>query len=274
MKTRLQRTGMRWLARLLALGLGGMTAVGVAAAAPPQAIVEQLHAAERAYMAEDYADAIRSYREVLSAGWYSSSLYYNLGCACHKDGQPGWAVAYLEEARRLSPRDPDVRHNLKVVLAQARDRVPGGGGGAWLLERLAGLLDAVAPADVVRMLLLLLWIGCLGLAATWFMPPARRLWAHRALAVVGGLLLLALAALALKAYQIRSAPSGVIVVSEVGVQAGPREGETVQFALHAGTLLRVGRRAGDWREIWLSPQMRGWVPGAAVHELRAARWLP
>jgi len=48
----------------------------------------------------------------------------------------------------------------------------------------------------------------------------------------------------------------------------------VHFVLHEGTLVYLGRRAGDWREVWLSDQMRGWAPRESLMDFRPARWLP
>ena len=101
-----------------------------------------------------------------------------------------------------------------------------------------------------------------------------RRWSRWGLALVALLIGLSAIGLMLKAYQIASAPSGVIVADEAQVHSGPRESETVQFVLHAGTLLHLGRPAGEWREVWISDQMRGWVTEEAVVSLSKPRWLP
>jgi hypothetical protein len=254
---------------LCALALPG----GSAGGAVPQRVAESLQAAESAYRDERYTEALAAYRGVLDAGWASASLYYNLGCAAQRTGALGWAVAYFEEARRRAPRDPDIRHNLRLVSGQVRDRrQPGEGSG--VLEALAALLDAYAPADVVRALLAAFWLAALALAAHWLAPPRARRLMRRLLIAAGGLLLIVIAALVLKAYQVESAPSGVVVAAEAEVRAGPRAEETVQFVVHAGTLLEVGRRTEAWREVWLGEDLRGWVPAEAVTEFSPPRWLP
>ncbi len=98
--------------------------------------------------------------------------------------------------------------------------------------------------------------------------------ARRALPVLGALAIVAVGALGLKAYQVSSAPSGVVVAAEAQVLAGPRSGETVHFVLHEGTFVYLGRQAGEWREVWLSDQMRGWAPRESLMAFRPARWLP
>ncbi|MFH1143460.1 MAG: BatD family protein [Candidatus Eisenbacteria bacterium] len=264
------KTGATLISILAGLCLA--TAV-VAAAAVPQSVADATHQAERAYGEGRYEEALQSYRQVLEAGWVSSGLYYNLGCSAFRSGALGWAVAYFEEARRLAPRDAEIRHNLSRATARMRDRLPQEKG-SWVLDALASILDGYAPADIVRAFLVLFWAGAFLLAARWFVTGRTRTAANGGLAGVGILLLLVGLGATLKAYQVRSAPSAVVVAEEVDVRAGPRAEETVQFALHEGTRLQVGRSAGAWREVWLSNEMRGWVPAEAVTELRTPRWIP
>ncbi|MCK4305921.1 MAG: tetratricopeptide repeat protein [Candidatus Eisenbacteria sp.] len=241
--------------------------------APPQSVVESIREAGAAYEASRYGEAVECYRQALALGWCSAALYYNLGCASYKAGRIGWAVAYFEEARRLSPRDPNIRHNLRTVTSKGRDRLPEKES-SRLLGLLSGLLDSYSPSDVVRIIVALFWLGALVLAVHWTGREALRRWSRWGLALVALLVGLSTIGLMLKAYQIASAPSGVIVVEEAQVRSGPREGETVQFVLHAGTLLHMGRPAGEWREVWISDQMRGWVTEEAVVALIKPRWLP
>jgi tetratricopeptide (TPR) repeat protein len=244
------------------------------AASMPARIVEAARTAEAAYADGDYPRAIAAYREVLNAGYFSGSLYYDLGSACHRSGEQGWAIAYLEEARRLSPRDADIRHNLALARGGARADAPQLQT-SWLLDLLASLLDAAAPFEVMRGLLIAVWAAALtGAAVAWLPDGSLRRGLRRvafvALIAVG----LAAAGLALKAYQVHSAASGVVVADETEVRSGPLASETVQFVLHGGTLVHLGRNTGAWRELRLSDEMRGWVPVDAVLALRAPRWFP
>ena len=251
---------------LLATARAGLAAV-------PQAVVEAVQQGERAYGEGRFEDALDAYRRALAGGWASPALYYNLGCSAYKAGETGWAVAYFEEARRLAPRNAEIRHNARMAAARVQDRPPAGEG-SWMLGALSSFLDGYTPADGVRALLVLLWCGALALAGCWLLAGRARKAAMRALAGTGLVLALVLAGIALKAYQVRSGPSGVVVAREVSVRAGPRDEETVRFALHAGAQLHVGRNAGPWREVWLTEEMRGWAPADAVATLRPARWLP
>lgn len=268
--------GSRALLGLVVLALllpAGVVSVQ-ASQRPQQSIVEALRQAEAAYEDGRYGDALALYERVADAGWQSAELYYNLGCAAFKEGRVGWAVAYLEEARRLAPRDPNIRHNLNIASSRSRDRLPEEERPSWLLLALTRLLDSYAPADGVRALLVLLWASAAGLLLYWLGPPFLRRPSRYALLLCGALGLIAVVGISLKAYQIATAPSGVVVASEAQILSGPRSGETVQFVLHEGTLLHLGRDAGAWREIWLNEEMRGWLPSEQVAALRSPNWLP
>jgi hypothetical protein len=260
---------------LLALAaLALLFGLAPARAAVPAVVAQALREAESAYTQGDYAGALAGYRQVLDAGWSSASLYYDLGCAAQKADEPGWAVGYFEEARRRAPHDPDIRHNLSVALAATRERGAPPVGSSRLLDAVAALLDAIAPGDATAILVAAVWAGALVLAGSWLLGDRLRSWARRARPWAGAVLLAALALFLIKSYHVHSAPTGVVVAGEVSVRAGPRDSETIQFALHAGTFVRVGRRAGEWTEIALTPQMRGWVPRESILGLSAARGLP
>ena len=148
------------------LSLAALPDAAGASMAPPQAVVESIREAGAAYEADRYGEAVECYRQALALGWCSAELYYNLGCASYKAGRIGWAVTYLEEARRLSPRDPNIRHNLRTVTSKGRDRLPEEEA-SRLLVLLSGLLDSYSPSDVVRTILALFWLGALVLAVHW-----------------------------------------------------------------------------------------------------------
>ena len=52
----------------------------------------------------------------------------------------------------------------------------------------------------------------------------------------------------------------VIVAAEVSVRAGPDEGNTVLFKLHAGATVERERSEGEWSLLSIPDGKRGWIP--------------
>ena len=72
-------------------------------------------AANRAYREKDLSRAEQLYRDLVTSGVANAALYYNLGTTLGQIGKVGEAVLYLEKARRLAPRDPDIGANLALL---------------------------------------------------------------------------------------------------------------------------------------------------------------
>ena len=50
-------------------------------------------------------------------------------------------------------------------------------------------------------------------------------------------------------------------------RSAPDQAQTVVFALHEGTKVRIERREQDWLLIRLANGLGGWLPAAAVTEI-------
>ncbi len=73
------------------------------------------------------------------------------------------------------------------------------------------------------------------------------------------LLVGALGGTAVRAIQVQTRPDAVVVADETMVRSNPDESATVEFTLHGGTLLRMGRSAPRFREVHFSDELHGWT---------------
>jgi tetratricopeptide (TPR) repeat protein len=62
-----------------------------------------------------YSEAISEYSKLLEQAVESGNLYYNLGNCYIKTGDPGKAILNYERARRLAPRDSDLKSNYRFA---------------------------------------------------------------------------------------------------------------------------------------------------------------
>ena len=77
----------------------------------------------RFYQSGQYENALEVYHKVLSQGYESAALYYNLGNAYFKTNKLGYAVLYYEKGLKLSPGDEDILYNLKIANARTVDQI-------------------------------------------------------------------------------------------------------------------------------------------------------
>lgn len=79
-------------------------------------------AADEAYSKGNYQLAIRTYEQLLQKT-PSAEIYYNLGNAYFRSDNIPQAIIAYEKAAKLSPADPDIRHNLSVARTKTIDKM-------------------------------------------------------------------------------------------------------------------------------------------------------
>jgi tetratricopeptide (TPR) repeat protein len=225
--------------------------------------VQRLRDAEALYRDGKYLEALDTYQALEEEGLRGWVLDYNAGNAAFRAGKLGWAVYFYERAARANPRDPDVRHNYR----QAREALglgatAGGGGGLQWVGRWA---SAYSLDDALRVLVVLLWTGCLLGAATLLRPGLRRI-SVAALKWVGVLAAVAVLGTGFKLWERSRSPNGVLVAASE-VLSAPQEDAQELTRLSAGTLIRRGRRLGGWVEVQAGEDVRGWVEAGSLRRL-------
>lgn len=211
------------------------------------------------YESGDYASAVETYRQIIDSSMKHSAVYYNLGNAYYKSGDLGRAVLNYERARRLAPRDEDIRANLAFARTLVADQLPIAEEGAvW--AAITGWYEALTVNEIAWAAWALFVALCvLGIVAIF----GRHRWALIAAGVIGVALALALVSLGLKVHGLNQ-DHAVIVVPEVGVYSGPKDTYMLEFTLHAGTMLTIVEDREGWVRGELSGDFQGWLPAGAV----------
>jgi len=130
----------------------------------------------------------------------------------------------------------------------------------------ARLVGEWLTLEEMMILLLALWLLiCLTAGFYIIMPPYRR---ELGWLIIGwvGLLFLSAAAIGSSLYAEARNPTAVVILSEVEVTEGPGSADefSINFALHAGTEVRIIDRRLGWRQIALPGDLNGWVPNNAI----------
>ncbi|NNE07491.1 MAG: tetratricopeptide repeat protein [Gemmatimonadetes bacterium] len=219
----------------------------------------------RAYQEGRFEDAIASYEAVREAGLGSGALYYNLGNAYYRSESYGLAAANYERAKRIMPRDPDLKENMRLLAERTLDgdlaaqRIP-----PWQLFVTVSRQLTWKEWLIVAEVLYAITLAGLALALT----GSRRAGGVRStIASFGGLTVLVAAFLALAWYEQNGIDRGAVIATEIAGRSGPGSQFTQEFLVHEGTMLRVHRERGAWLLCSLSAEIRGWIPQSAVERI-------
>jgi len=225
------------------------TSVGLVA---PSA--DPFQAACAAYEAGRFAEAQTTWERLAMEHGLTASLCYNLGNTAFRQGHRGIAIAWYERARRLSPRDEDIRYNLVVMRSALQDETPSG----WeTADRV------LTPDELAWVLAVLIWV--LGFGIGWALW-AEWEWARWSRLVYWGVPLLVLVAVWLGAReQDLAANWSVTVQPTIEVRSGPGDQFAVGFTIPEGTRALILNRRPGWIELGVpAKSLKGWAPEDSV----------
>jgi tetratricopeptide (TPR) repeat protein len=219
------------------------------------------------YKAGRYREAAAGYRAIVDAGVRSGALYYNLGNARLKAGEIGRAILNYERARRLLPRDPDVRANLKFAREQMDAKAPAAPAPPLWLRLSVPLAFRATTGELAVATLLAYWALMLLLTLRLFFAPARQTLGRGAAAVALVLVVVGSAA-AVRVMEEHVRTTAVVVEpGEVAVRFEPSSNGTVHFSLPEGAVVRNLAERDGWYEVARGDGRRGWIDAAAVEQL-------
>jgi len=257
--------------RRRAAGLLALTALGVAGLVAPVSVWAQGELFEQGnqlYQRQDFPGAIDAYEAVLSAGWESAALHYNLGNAYFKVGELGRSILAWERSLSLAPGDPDALANLELarsLTADAVEPLPR----FWLFQLVSWWVGLVPRA----LLIALVAIGWLAAGAGVVVRILARgegvaRWGARS-AIAGGIVVLLLGTnLVVRELGLGQPERAIILAEAVPVRSAPAEEDDLTlFEIHEGTRVRVDQRTGTWAEIVLDDGKVGWVPAEVFEEI-------
>lgn len=187
---------------------------------------------------------------------YSAAGLYNLGNSYARAGKPGMAILNYERASLLSPRDPDIRANLRFVRASAH-----------LPVETPDSLDRVAS---VASPFWMAWIGVLGLTILGAsviaaqLSPRRRLLRGSAMLLGASMIALTLAnALALwpRMHQ------GIVIAAAAPVRVSPVPMGDPLFTLPEGEKVKISAEHDGFALIETRAGRIGWITHASLAPL-------
>ncbi len=214
--------------------------------------------AVQAYHDGRYDEAVVLNEQVIANGFYSSALYYNLGNAYFKSRHSGKAIANYLRARRLAPRDSDLRANLQFARTVVENFVP------WKDASPFALPGKFLSADELKWLsfFFLAFTGTFFIAALY--AGLRR---KRTVLFTGLLGLFSVYLAGACVFQILQRSGEAVCVARVDARFEPSQEATIYFKIPEGTEVKILRYKDLWCKIERCDGKMGWVPAASIERI-------
>ncbi|MBI5185059.1 MAG: tetratricopeptide repeat protein [Nitrospinae bacterium] len=210
--------------------------------------------ANRHYEKGEFEKALALYKEVADAK-PTGPLFYNIGNCYFRLGQIGNSLANYRRALRHEPRDSDLLANLQYARQEAKDEIEYKSG-LRILDYLFFWNDDMALREILLASALLYAVLMLSAVVCLFRKFERR---NLLLSTLAAVFILFASSAGFKCYQDYYIVEGTVTHREVSVHSSNDINSVVLFQLHDGTEFRVLDRRGDWIEIELKDNKRGWV---------------
>lgn len=223
--------------------------------------------ANKAYAEGFYANAAELYKSVITAGYESVDLYYNLGNACYKQNDFASSILYYEKARKLDPGNEDVNFNLRIANLKITDKIepiPELFYKRWYRK----LIESFSVDKWSRFGLAFL---CLGLIAGLFYVVSKNLLLRKTgfwLGIVFIFVSLFSFLFAWQSYDdIMHRKEAIIFTPTVTIKSSPDEKSIDLFVLHEGAKVELIDNIGNWYEIRIANGSVGWLMASSVEKI-------
>jgi len=211
------------------------------------------------YQQQEFEKAIEFYHEILSQGYESAEIHYNLGNCYYRLNNLGRAILSYEKALLLKPNDPDIQYNLDLANLRVIDRVslpPR----FFLFEWWDHLLDYFSLMQLTRLLVSLFGLAVFSFISFLFLKKdlLRRYLMILSITlafvtVFSGYLLY------LKSRSFVSHRYGIVLNTTVTAFSAPDEKSTDVFIIHEGLKVRLDDLRYEWVKIGLPDGKSGWI---------------
>ena len=206
------------------------------------------------YEKGSYDDAISTYSKLLEQNMESGHLYYNMGNAYFKKGELGKAILHYERAKRLIPRDSDLKSNYKFALSQieadtAKISAP-------MTDKIFGAFSFLSLNELTVLSSCMLLLIVLLLIARLYIRMSRNTFS---LLLTSFIVIIAFTITTVFIRASAIDKEAVIVSNSPEVKFEPFESATTHFTLHEGMKIHVIQSKQDWMKIKRSDGKTGWV---------------
>jgi tetratricopeptide (TPR) repeat protein len=214
------------------------------------------HKANELYEQGKYDEAIEEYAKLTGGNYESGNIYYNIGNCYFKKGRIGKTILYYERARKLMPRDRDLKANYDYAASQ----IKGGTERAarlWILRTARSVFRAFS-VNGLTFILSFIYIAIIILVIVIFVFGYHRL--SLKIALIAMILFFLADSFALYRRISHINREAVVTSEYIDAKFEPFERATTYFTLYEGMKADIIAIKGVWNKVKRPDGKTGWVP--------------
>lgn len=219
------------------------------------------------YAAEQYSQAIDSWRLIEKTGNESAALYYNLGNAYYKQNKVGPSIYYYEKALQLAPNDPDIKNNLgfaQNARVDAIEALPKN----FIAKTYEQLYSIATYETWAKVTVGLSILSVLGFLLYYFINQTGKKRLFLSVSTISLLLFFIALTMAYTTFNaINKKQPAIIFAESVAVKQENSLGSETDFVLHEGTKVEILEAKDDWDYIRIINGKEGWIPSETLKKL-------
>lgn len=216
------------------------------------------------YKSGDHAKAIEENEVLLSRGYRSGNIYYNLGNAYLMKGETGEAILNYERAKRYIPRDSDLIANYRYARSLMKRPDPPEKR-FWFFCRLDRGFDHLTFGQAVVLTEVIYFFFIFYIILTKVFGRCVR-YSTAVVGILAGVLILVIIPLGHKAEDIEN--GGIIVTSITDARYEPIDSAAIHFPLYEGMKVRILRAKGGWCKVRRPDGQIGWVKEENIERIK------
>jgi tetratricopeptide (TPR) repeat protein len=201
-----------------------------------------------------YDEAVKEYSELLEHGFESGNIYFNLGNSYFKKGELGMAILNYERARRLIPRDSDLKSNYNYALSKIENTASQTS--TPIIERILGIFSNLTLNGLTILVSSVYVLIILLLIAAIFIRTIRR---YTVITICVLSLIFASTAFSLYSGISVLDKEAIIISKDAEAKFEPIDNATTYFTLYEGMKIYVLESNGSWTKIRRPDGKSGWI---------------
>jgi len=215
--------------------------------------------ANKAYRVQAFDEAIELYMKILSEGYHSKEVYFNLGNCYFRLNRIGEAILYYEKALKIDPQDNDIQYNLELANLRIIDRIelpP-----QFLLFQWWDNLKLFFSIDQLTRLIALFFFAAIMSLILWLFVKRYRVrrWFLIFSVLFGLFTIFSVYILIVRVSEYNNLRQAIVLPYTVTVMSAPDENSTDVFLLHEGVKVHLDEQRGQWVKISLPDGKSGWL---------------